>query len=207
MGRVKNNTLKDLNGTVGNLIFYSIGQKQYVRARPISIKDAKSPAQLAQRQRMAVTQEFLQKFKAILRYTFPGEKGKRDGFFAAKSYNLKHGLVGEYPAIAIDIEKALISRGPLPVPEQASYVEEGGFLQIDWQMPADTPETNWNDQLLVVAHHFKTQQLDYLFSGARRKALSFRWKPELNFKAGEISLWLAFRDKEETLMSDSVYVE
>jgi len=206
MARVKNNMLKEVNGTVGNLIFYSVGEQQYVRARPISIKDAKSPAQLAQRQRMEVTQEFLQWFKDIIKYTFPGEKGKRDGFFAAKSYNLKYGLRGEYPSICIDFEKALICHGPLPVPEQAYYREEGNFLQIDWQMPANTPAANRSDQLLVVAHHYKTQRLDYLFTGARRKDLSFRWQPELDFEAKELSLWVAFRDKEEKLMSDSVYL-
>lgn len=194
------------SGKLGNLIFYKVGDQHYVRTRAEHFHDRKSPAQLAQRQRLQVMNRFLRPFRDLFRITFAGEAGAPMTMQAAQSYNLRNALAGEYPDIYVDKGKVLLSRGPLPVPVNVTLTAQSGALLIEWENSPDAADNHPYDSLLVMAFSPETGQSDYQFTGARRSACSYLWKPALPLENGPLpDVWIAFRNRQETLMSNSVY--
>ncbi len=70
MARTTNNLLKGMSGKIGDLIIYEMEGKTYARSKPSGYKDAKSPLQLNQRQKLIFVNDFLRPFKDILKKTF-----------------------------------------------------------------------------------------------------------------------------------------
>ncbi len=194
-------------GRLGNLVFYKVGDKNYVRTRAEHFRDQKSPAQLAQRQRMQVVNKFLSAFRDLLRITFAVESDGMTARAAALSCNLRNALAGAYPDIHIDNSKALLSRGPLPLPARAWVENHPEGLLVRWENGEEATGEAARDNLLVMALSEETGQSDYKFTGVNRSAGECIWKPA--FKLTENALpgvWIAFRNRQETLMSDSMYV-
>lgn len=54
MGKFKSVVFRDLSGSVGNVTSYVLDGAQVVRSKPLLVRDAKSLAQLKQRERMKV---------------------------------------------------------------------------------------------------------------------------------------------------------
>jgi hypothetical protein len=194
-------------GKLGNLVFYKVGDKNYVRTRAEQFHDRKSPAQMAQRQRMQVMNRFLGSFRELFRITFAGEAGGRMAMQAAQSYNMRNALAGEYPDIYIDKSRVLLSHGPLPVPVSAMVTAQSEGLLIEWVNSPDAALHHPYDTLVMMAFSFETGSSDYRFTGARRSEGSYLWKTALPLTNGVLpDVWIAFRNRTETLMSDSFYV-
>jgi len=194
-------------GKLGNLVFYKVGDKTYVRTRAGQFHDRKSPAQMAQRQRMQVMNRFLGSFRELFRITFAGEAGGRMAMQSAQSYNMRNALAGEYPDIYIDKSRVLLSRGPLPVPVSATVTAQPEGLFIEWENSPDAASQHPYDTLLVMAFSPETDSSDYRFTEARRSEGSYLWKTALPITDGTLpDVWIAFRNRQETLMSDSFYM-
>jgi hypothetical protein len=206
MARI-NNLFDSGQGKLGNLIFYKVGDQHYVRTRAEHFHDRKSPAQLAQRQRMQVMNRFLGHFRDLFRITFAGEAGGPGAMQAAQSYNMRNALAGEYPDISVDKSKVLLSQGPLPVPVNVTATQQPEGVLIEWENSADAASHHPYDTLVVIVFSPETDTSDYLFTGARRSAGSYLWKPALPKSNGTLpDLWIAFRNRQETLMSNSFFV-
>ncbi|TAJ13727.1 hypothetical protein DMA11_07655 [Marinilabiliaceae bacterium JC017] len=205
MARLNNKLLADSSGKLDLLVVYQMFGNTYVRTRPGKYRDRKSPAQLAQRQKMQLVTTFLRPFKELLRITFASEAQGRTAYHAAKSYNLKHGLCGEYPHQAIDSDKALLSYGPLNLPQEIKVTRQSGGLLFEWEK--NLGDSAASDTLLVMAFNPLTLQMDYRFTGIHRNTGNCLWNTPLSQSGDELEVWLAFRNREETLMSDSRHVK
>lgn len=194
-------------GMIGNLVFYKLNGRGVVRARPQRYRDKKSPKQLAQRQRLQVMNDFLRPFNKLVRVTFASEAVGRSALQAAQSHNMKHALTGEFPAIHVDYGRALLSRGPLPLPAGASAEAHPEGLLIRWENGSEAAGSAAYDTLVVMALSEKTGYCDYKFTEARRRDGQYVWKVALPVSQEVLpAVWIAFRKEEMTLMSDSMYV-
>ncbi|MGV8829086.1 MAG: DUF6266 family protein [Breznakibacter sp.] len=101
---------------MGNVIAYEMFGKCYMRSLPGQFHDRKSVQQLAQRQRMQLVNAFLSPYKEVLRMIFQHQANGRSAFQAAKSYNLLHAIEGTYPEQYVNLSKALVSMGKVPLP-------------------------------------------------------------------------------------------
>lgn len=202
-----NNLFDGGTGSLGNLVFFKRLGKTYVRTKPSRYKDSKSPAQLAQRQRMQVMNRFLKPFSQLIRLTFtPGVAG-RTSLQAAQSYNMRNALVGAYPDIHVDNQKVMLSMGPLPLPQNISVTVRPEGLLIEWENGVEASGNHYYDTLVVIAWSEKTAAGDFKFSETCRKDGLYLWKPALSLQQNEIpDLWVAFRSHEQTEMSNSRYV-
>jgi hypothetical protein len=182
--------------------------KNYIRKRPKQINDQKSPAQLAQRQRMQTVISFLQKFSDPIRFTFASEAAGRTAWQAAQSYNLRHGLTGDYPDIRIDYSKALLSRGPLPLPESCSVaLHPEGFL-VQWVNGPEADGKHSGDFLMVIILLPGVTVCNYLLTDTRRSAGQYVWKTNRPMTQDTLpDVWIAFRNVRMTKWSDSLWVQ
>jgi hypothetical protein len=169
------------------LIFYKVGDHHYVRTRAEQFHDRKSPAQMAQRQRMQVMNRFLGSFRELFRITFAGEAGGRMAMQAAQSYNMRNALAVEYPDIYIDKSRVLLSHGPLPMPVSATVTAQPEGLLIEWGNSPDAVLQHPSDTLVVMVFSPETGSSDYRFTEARRSEGSYLWKPALPISDGTLA--------------------
>ena len=190
-------------GKLGNLVVYRMNGMGIVRTKPKHIRDSKSPAQMAQRQRLQVVNDFMRPFLKLFRITFVPETAGRTARAEAQSYIMRNVLAGEYPNIYVDKSKALLSHGPLPVPVSATVTAQPEGLLIEWENDADAIRLHPNDTLVVMALSADGSTADYSFTQVKRTEGRYTWKPAL--PDGAVEIWIAFRNREQTKMSDSVY--
>lgn len=206
MVQIKNKLLQEGKGAIAGMVIYTVQGKTYARSLPDQYNDRKSTAQLAQRRRMVLVMDFLKPFKELLRFTFPGEPGKRCGYFAAKSYNLRNGLKGEYPGIQINKQTALLCHGPVPVPIQMEVVRLGDALLFEWDTILSDSAGAPDDTLVVMARQVLSHASDYQFTGVKRQTGRYLWQPDLPVDGGEAKVWVAFRRSDQVVMSDSCFL-
>jgi hypothetical protein len=191
-------------GLLGNLVLYKVGGKGRIRTRPAQYRDRKSPAQLAQRQRMQVMLQFLKPFSRLLRITYAAEAVGRSAMQAAQSYNMRHALAGEYPDIYVDKSKALLSRGSLPVPVGATLTARPEGLLIEWQNDPEAALHHPHDTLVIMALSAEKGHTDVRFTETRRSEGRHAWTPAL--PSGPVAVWIAFRNRAQTEMGESLFV-
>jgi hypothetical protein len=193
-------------GKLGNLVLYKVGGQGRVRTRADHFHDRRSPAQLAQRQRMQVVNSFLKPFRDLIRITFAAEAVGRSAVHEARAYHMRNALTGEYPDITVEKSRALLSRGPLPVPVGAKVsVQEEGLL-IEWENDPVAGRQHPHDTLVVMALWAEKGYADYSFTGVRRSEGRYVWETALTSGNGNLpDVWIAFRNRQETEMSDSLY--
>lgn len=202
-----NNLFDSGKGSLGNLVFFRRLGKTYVRTKPVRYRDRKSPSQLAQRQRMQAMNRFLKPFSPLIRITFTPEAAGKTALHAAQSYNMRHAFAGEYPGIHVDNNKVLLSRGPLPLPQNLSVKAQPDGLLIEWVNGNEASGNRWSDTLVVMAWSESAGQGAYKFSETYRKEGRYFWKPAISLLENEIpNVWIAFRNQEQSEMSDSRYI-
>lgn len=207
MARVKNNILEAGSGSVGPLVVYSMFGKSYMRSKPGGYHDKKSPAQLAQRQKLQLVNDFLTPFKGLLKLTFAEEAVGRAAYHGAKSFNLKHGVKGAFPDFSINKQTALLSKGGVSLPEEVSVALTSEGLLFNWDSSVVGDQRALTDTLIVMARISGTISVDFLFTGVRRSKGVFLWDTPLVETSGQLDVWIAFRNSEETAVSNSRFVE
>jgi hypothetical protein len=194
-------------GRLGNLVLYKMKGRNIVRTKPEHYSDRKSPAQLAQRQRMQAINSFLKPFSKLLSITFDPETERLTARQAAQSYNMRNALAGEYPDIYVDKSRALLSKGPLPVPVRAWMENDPDGLLIRWENGEDVVGNNAHDTLLVMAAFPQHSNCMYQFSETRRSAGQYLWKIQIPARENALpDVWIAFCNELRSKMSNSIYV-
>ena len=194
-------------GRLGNLVLYKMKGRNIVRTKPEHYSDRKSPAQLAQRQRMQAVNNFLGPFGNLLSITFDPGSERLTARQAAQSYNMRNAIAGEYPNIYIDKSQALLSRGPLPLPIKAWMETDPEGLLIRWENGEEAQGIAAHDSLLVMAVFQGDSSCMYQFSEARRPAGQYLWKLQVPLNENALpDVWISFRNDLKSLMSNSMYV-
>src|SRR5690554_4677005 len=182
-------------GRLGNLVFYKMNGQGIVRTKPAQYKDRKSPAQLAQRQRLQVVNRFLKPFSALLKITFPPETTGRTARTEAFSYIMRNALTGDYPIICIDKSKVLLCRGPLPLPERVTVTAQSDGLLIEWENGSKVTGSRAGDTLILMAYSEVSGMADFRFTDTCRTAETYLWKPAL--PEADLDVWIAFRNRAD----------
>lgn len=196
-----NNPWEGGSGKLGRTILYQANGKSYIRLMPSKYTDLKSPAQLAQRERVKLINSFIKPFAPVIKVTFPKEKPGRTAYQEAVSYNLLHALAGEYPDMYVDHSKVLLSKGPLPLPESYSMAAHPEGLLITWQ---NYPGVHDWDTLVIMAMFNSSTSTLYKFTGALRSECEYLWKLPKHLNPSQlIDAWIAFRDDLTSEMSNS----
>lgn len=207
MAIAKNGINGPFSGKIGPIVGYMWKGRPVMRAMPKKTKKKPSIKQLANRQRMAVTQRFLKHIVRILRKGFADIADEKNitPYMAATSYNKLHAISGEYPDIVFNPALAKISMGDLPGVEKAQMTKTEDGLLFNWEDNQHTKGADNTDRILIVAYDFTIPAFQYIAGGAYRsnkeEFLSMNDMP-----TGAYEIYVAFITLEGDKTSDSIHL-
>lgn len=136
MGKSRAGILGNWRGRTGNVVArQSQGRTIYSIYQP-EVKDAKSSAQLAQRQRFTLLAQLAGLFRVAIKNTFKGLDGYETGTFqsAFVGFNSKIAgiFTGAYPSLSVDYAKLAVSYGNAFLPSGISAEASEGAIGVTW---------------------------------------------------------------------------
>jgi len=193
-------------GKVGNLVYYQRNGKNIVRRIGENTKPA-SEKQLISRLEMAVANKFCKSTLPFSRYGFAEAVIGEDlsEFNVAMSYTRKNAITGEYPDIAIDYEKVVLSAGPLLQADALTTVIVPEGLRFNWHAG---PELEWpdnTDQAMLLVYFPDLDRSVYRLFGAERAAGTDVLPISAPLLVGYFEAYIAFISADRKQVSDSVY--
>lgn len=206
MGIFKNGLFGGISGRVGNIVGASWKGVEYVRSLPVNRVDPKTKKQIKQRNKMSVTMEFMKTVTPYVRVGFQMYvTDSLTAFNAAMSFNMKNAISTDADNVSLDYSKVMVSRGPLFITPNIKAERATGKIIITWDKTL-SEDAKRSDQLMVVAYNSFKQQSVYDLNAGKRSLSSTSIEIPLDWIKDKIEVYLAFKDAEGGIVSDSVYV-
>jgi len=206
MARNSNGIFGNFIGTIGPVTGFTRNGKNIVRTSTSSVKDQRTPLQLAQRQKINICTRFVKVFSGtgFLNKSFPAYGHTGTGYNRATSTLMSRALTGIYPNIQLNYQQVLISRGRLPGAQDAKATIKKGVIQFSFVDNSTDGIAAADDNVVLVAYVPDLQQAIFtLYSGFRKDR-----KASLNvsaFKGHAVETWIGFLSADEKDASDSVW--
>ncbi|HEY1025562.1 MAG TPA: DUF6266 family protein [Sphingobacteriaceae bacterium] len=141
MARLIEGILGGFSGKVGTVVGFARNGRQFMKALPKPRTGKPTAKELANRQKFAVTQFWLQPITELVRVSFKNYSETAHGFNSAKSYLSKNALVWEAPDFYVDPSLALVSWGDLPEAENAEARSENeASVSFYWEAYTGTSQ-------------------------------------------------------------------
>jgi hypothetical protein len=163
-----------ISGRIGNLIYYVVDGKQFVRL-DVEANDPKTMKQLLNRAKMRQWNQFLNSFKSLLTAGYPV---KGPGLFDRKEaaqYHMEHAFEVSFNEEKHEAsgqlipEKVRLSKGRITPPEITSCIRNGNEIELTWN-PALGPVPNlFTDALAVAAYVPGKKAFTLLRAGTRKE--------------------------------------
>ena len=207
MGKISQGILGGLSGKVGNVIGGSWKGIDYIRIKPSSVANPRTEGQVNQRNKFSATIEFLQPNKAFLNVGFKAFAVKKTPFNAAMSYVLGNAITGIAPNFTVDYSLALLSRGSLSDPFNASVdLTVANQVTFDWDDNSADGNANTNDKSMVLAYNPLKKESIFLLDGAIRTVTTQILALPISYTGDTIELFMAFVSADGKIVSNSVYL-
>lgn len=188
-----------------NVIISSWKDIQYIRSKPLSVYDPKTPPQLKQRSKIATTTQFLKTITPLIRISYNNFKvGNISAFNAASSYLINNAFVGEGSNVQMDYSKVLISRGSLKPAKITTVDITDCTLSIEWDATLKG-NAKYNDFAMLVLHNSSKEESVYKINANKRTDGKAQMKMPENWVNENLHLYLGFRNESGKLVSDSQY--
>lgn len=195
-------------GTIGPVTGFIRNGQNILRSSTSSVKNMRTPLQLAQREKINICTRFIKAFSGtgFLNKTFPAYGHPGTGYNRAVSALMSRALTGVYPNMQLNYQQVLISKGRLPGAQTAKVVKKANSnLQFSFIDNSTDGIAAANDTVILVAYAPALQQAVFsLYNGFRKDK-----KALLNvaaFKGQSIETWIGFLSADEKDASDSVWV-
>ncbi|MCH8559015.1 MAG: DUF6266 family protein, partial [Balneolia bacterium] len=182
--------------------------KNVMRAVPENVRDARTPKQLAQREKFRLVSAFLKSVRPVVSAGFEVPSGADyDSNNAALSYNLKYATDGEYPSLFMDYTSVRVAMGSLEgVLNGNAEADAAGELSISWADNSGSANARPSDSALILAYSPELGQAVYASgSQSREDSAATLGLPE-SFAGQELHVWLAFTDDGRKISSNSSYL-
>ena len=216
MARLKEGFLGAFQGVLGTGEGYIRKGVPMIRAKKRKTKKKASKLQLAQRQKMKVVNDFVKTMTLFVATGFEliAQNETFTANNAAKSYQMRNALQGEYPDIAINYGAAVLTKGTLsPVLNPTAAALENG-VQFNWEFEPESDFYNRRAQVMMLVHapmlkydpKKKKEQSFFSLSGARRTEGTDILELPAYFKNTELHLYISLIADDRKSISDSIYV-
>lgn len=193
------------SGKIGKLVFYMLNGQAVCRL--VGRAGKATPKQLGNRQGMSVTMGFLKPMADFINVSFKleAEGTVKNQHNLATSYNKKHALTGEYPNIAVDYSKVILSKGSLEMAKDLEITKGEEGVNFSWNTGIAENGAK-DDILMVVISHLGIDQATTHLNAARRSDGScFIPLFSDRMKNGQMEIYVCFKSADGKLISDSVY--
>lgn len=208
MARIKDGITGGVSGKIGTIVGAKWRGISYIKTKPAKIKDPKSQKQLKQRSKFNVTLNFIRTATELIKIGFQSEADERKtAYNAAMSYNMKHAVKpddrGE--GFELDHEKVKISLGPLDGASDMQTRIEGDKLLFEWDSTKTATTGRMDDMAMVMAYNtLKCRAIHDINAGKRMEGVASISLPQ-NWSGDEIMVYIAFKNYNATVVSDSVF--
>jgi hypothetical protein len=207
MGKISQGILGSLSGKVGNIIGGSWKGIDYIRIKPSSVANPRTPGQVNQRNKFSATIQFLQPNKDFLNVGFKAFAVKKTAFNAAMSYVLGNAITGTAPNFAVDYSLALLSKGNLSTPLNGSVdLTAANQVTFSWDDNSAEGNASATDKAMVLAYNPSKKESMYLLNGSVRTAISQTLALPTSYTGDTIQLFMAFVSENGKVVSNSVYL-
>jgi hypothetical protein len=208
MGRLRNGILGGINGKIGDAEGYIRNGIAYVRAKRRKSNKPPTEKQLAGRQKMALVNRFINTMTAFVGAGFElVAKGQAfSANNAAKSYQLKYALEGEYPDLAVNYSKVKLSSGKLQPAEGAAVKVLVNGLKFTWECQAIAERVYYQSTAMLLVHCPALNLSFYDLSGLKRIAGEQLIELPLDFNGHSLHCYISFVTDDRKMIADSVYV-
>lgn len=207
MGKYNKGILGGFSGKVGNVIGSSWKGIDYMRSIPNSTADAKTDAQMAQRNKFAMVNALLRKLAPVIKMGFTNNK-RMTAINSAMSYNLKNAVTGSYPDQQIDFASLAVARGDL-IPASESTAESTSPSQVNfsWTDNSEVGSAQPDDKaLLVVFNPAKERAVFIPGTGPERGDESYDLVLPGSYAGDTVEVYIAFVSADGLESSDSTYL-
>jgi len=174
MGKISQGILGGLSGKVGNVIGASWKGIDYLRIKPSSVANPRTPGQVNQRNKFTASLEFLQPNKDFINVGYKSFAIKKTAFNAAMSEILGTAITGTAPNFTVDYANALLSKGTLAgvLNPTASYAT-AGQVNFNWTDNSTGINANSTDRsMLLVYNPIKNESVMFLNSAEREEGMA-----------------------------------
>lgn len=206
MATIKNGINGGFKGKVGKVVGYKLKGQDVMRT--VGERTTKPTAkELLNREKFAITQEWLRPLTDFLRIGFQDYQPLYEGFVAAKSYNHKHALqCSEDNKFFINPELALVSFGQMPLPNEMS-VESREDQELSFTWSTEQPYAH-NDHVMVLTYDLDSTQIRarYQTSIGQRKKGTAVFKLGKEDKGKAYHIYIAFVSDDRKKRTNSKYL-
>ena len=206
MAKSTKGILGDISGKLGDRVYSHWRGVPVVRSAPGPRKKKSSPAQLAQQASFRLISKFLQPLNSLLSVSFGEQNKKMTGANLAMRHNLKAAVTGNYPHLAIDPARVLISQGSLrnAISPVAASVQPGKLV-FCWGDHGETLRAMPSDIAIVAAYCAAQNEWIYQITDTARKAGVCVLNVEA-FRGKFVETYIGFKSAGSVLrIADSLY--
>jgi hypothetical protein len=207
MGKIAQGILGGFSGKVGTVVGGRWKNIDYIRAKPISVANPRTPGQVNQRNRFAITLEYLQPNLGFIQKGYKAYAVGKTEFNAAMSYVLNNAIAGTAPNFSVDYSLALLSRGSLPgVLNGATDLATAGQVTFSWDDNSTGINANSTDQAMVLVYNPSKKESIAILDGADRTTGTQVVTIPDGYAGDTVELFMAFVTPNGNQVSNSVYL-
>ena len=198
MARMKRNIGELVSGKIGNVVFYQLNDKSYVRAAPVRKKELWTDEQQLYRQRISKASGYWRALRS--------EQVSKIWNSAAEQMNgyawfMKQNMPAlEMDGTLIDAKLLKVSSGKLQVAQQLKaerQQESTSIIAVSWQNDPHVKGERLNDELMAISYandQFSKVTATGIVRGAKNGSFTL---PQLHTSATHIYMFMASRDRKE----------
>lgn len=208
MARIGKGILGGLSGKVGNVVGANWKGIDYIRSKPLSVKNPRTEKQVNQRTKFDIVLKFLQPNLEFIKIGYKNYTNKRSQFNSAMSYILNNAMAGTSPLdYAIDYPLALLSRGSLATALNPTFdVATPGQVEFNWVDNSVEQSANATDKSMLVVFNSDKGQSIFTTAGPDRSTGTETVTIPDSFSGDTLELYMGFISEDGVLVSNSVYL-
>lgn len=203
MAIIKNGILGGFKGKAGTVVGYYANGKDLMRGMPRLRTSGPTLKELANREKFAYVQAWLQPLLEFLRVGFQDYAPDFQGFVAAKSYNSKNAVIGSSPYFQINPALALVSFGDMSQATTASATAESpNVISFNWT----GGNFVYDDRAMLMAYDITGAKAIFNTASERADSGQARLKLDETFTGKLVDVYLAFVSEDRKRRSSSQYL-
>ena len=208
MARIGKGILGGLSGKVGNVVGANWKGIDYIRSKPLSVKNPRTEKQVNQRTKFDIVLKFLQPNLEFVKIGYKNYTNKRSQFNSAMSYILNNAITGTSPLdYAIDYPLALLSRGSLAMALNGTFdLATPGQVEFTWDDNSAEQNAKATDKSMLMVFNSDKGQSVFTNAGPDRSTRTGNITIPDSFSGDTLELFIGFISEDGVLVSNSVYL-
>ena len=207
MGKIGKGILGGVSGKVANVVGANWKGIDYIRAKPLSVRNPRTDLQVNQRTKFALVLRFLQPNLNFIKVGYKNFSVKKSQFNSAMSYILNNAISGTYPNYLIDYSLALLSRGSLSGALNPVFdLSTAGQVEFSWDDNSGEGSALATDKVMAVVYNPLKGESVFITGGALRSDLTQVIQIPTSYSGDELEMFIGFINDVGTQLSNSAYI-